>query len=445
MSSSPIARAQSFARPLACAAVSLCLVPCIAAGQTSEELLAQPENEFRQIVKAYREHAIRDTVTYTDKRGVGDELTKSVDEFEFIFTNDDRCFIDLDEIQVYAPGNGSLYVLHDRNPLQCFRLEYEGPLTNDVFLEAMSLTPFPQIPLRLAEDPLWEFFMMAPLDIVGSGRRTIEEDRELTEIRLDGPEHKISLCADPNTRLPAFIEVRFVRGMGTAATRTIEMRSRIERLAEIDDAWFTPDLMDREMVDDLALLEPLDDIIDEGESDGVEGALEGEQGDPRVGMRIPALTFDQLGGGRVDLRDAEQALVLDLWATWCGPCIMYLPHLERAAVEAADAELPVRFYAVNVWERAESDAERVERVAAFWAEKEFSLPVLMDHESKLADELQIRGIPTTIIVRPDGIIHAVHVGADLRDPAALVRRLLDEIRDAISASEPPAREMQEDV
>lgn len=443
MCSSPIARAQSFARPLACAAVILS--PGFTLAQSGPDEVTQAEAAFLKVVKAYREHAIRDTVTYTDRRGEGEDQTRSVDEFEFIFTNDDRCFIDLDELRIYAPGDGSFYVLHDRNPLQYFRMEYEGRLTNDVFLEAMSLMPFPQIPLRLAEDPLWEFFMMAPLDIVGTGEQTIEDNRVLTEVRLDGPEHKISLCADPRSHLPAFIEVRFISGMGSVATRTIEMRSKIELLTEIDDAWFAPDLMDRQMVDDLALLEPLEDIIGTDESGGADGELEGEQGDPRVGMQLPAVTFDRLGGGRVDLRATDQALVLDLWATWCNPCIMYLPHLERAAAAAADAQMPVRFYAVNVWERADTKAERIERVTTFWEEQEFSLPVLMDHESSLADQLRVQGIPTTIIVRPDGIIHAVHVGADLRDPAALVRRLLDEIREAIAASEPPAREMQEGV
>ena len=72
---------------------------------------------------------------------------------------------------------------------------------------------------------------------------------------------------------------------------------------------------------------------------------------------------------------------------------------------------------------------------AFWEEQGFQMSTLIDHAGLLADDLQVGGIPCTVIVRPDGLVHAVHVGLDTSDPEAIVPRLLDEIRAAIEAAE----------
>lgn len=94
-------------------------------------------------------------------------------------------------------------------------------------------------------------------------------------------------------------------------------------------------------------------------------------------------------------------VVLDFWATWCGPCIEAMPVL--TAVTGTFADRDVVFYAVNVGEPADD-------VARFFADKEFKPNVLLDASATMADSFQADAIPQTVIVGKDGRIESVHVG-----------------------------------
>ena len=96
-------------------------------------------------------------------------------------------------------------------------MEYEGDLTNDVFLDNFDLFPFPQLPLvLLAEDALWEFFMLAPLEVKGCGVQTIEKTQYRTLV-LDGSESSIAMRLDPESKLMHWMQVEF-KGTGGRQT-----------------------------------------------------------------------------------------------------------------------------------------------------------------------------------------------------------------------------------
>ncbi len=95
--------------------------------------------------------------------------------------------------------------------------------------------------------------------------------------------------------------------------------------------------------------------------------------------------------------------VLDFWATWCGPCVASLPHLDALYKEFKGKG--VKFFAVN-------EQEDKSTVAKFVADTKLSIPVLMDSDGKVGDVFDPDAmIPLTVVVGKDGkVIKAGHMG-----------------------------------
>jgi thiol-disulfide isomerase/thioredoxin len=95
---------------------------------------------------------------------------------------------------------------------------------------------------------------------------------------------------------------------------------------------------------------------------------------------------------------------LDVWATWCEPCREALPLYADLAREYGPRGLKV--YAVSV------DADPA-AIAPFLAEAKVELPVLLDPEGRVAGEqLQVRMMPTSLLIDRRGVLRAVHEGFD---------------------------------
>jgi cytochrome c biogenesis protein CcmG/thiol:disulfide interchange protein DsbE len=128
-----------------------------------------------------------------------------------------------------------------------------------------------------------------------------------------------------------------------------------------------------------------------------------QRADPADGERLPAMDLPCLGPGASVVDPAEptgRPTLVNLWATWCGPCRKEMPALQDAYENHVDEVL---FLGVDT-----RDDPR--RAAEFLRELGVTYPQVVDGEGLLLEELRIRGLPVTVMLDADGLIVDRHVG-----------------------------------
>ena len=144
-----------------------------------------------------------------------------------------------------------------------------------------------------------------------------------------------------------------------------------------------------------------------------------------VGKPAPDFELELLGGSKFHLAKSKgKVVVLDFWATWCGPCLQAMPQVERVAGEFRDRD--VQLIAVNLQEAPQQITSMLERHKLHPA-------VALDRDGAVAEKYAANAIPQTVIIDRAGVVVRLFVGGGAH--------LGEQLRDALDAvlKEPGAK------
>ncbi len=140
---------------------------------------------------------------------------------------------------------------------------------------------------------------------------------------------------------------------------------------------------------------------------------------PQVGFSAPDFTLKSIDGESVTLSELKgQAVLINLWATWCPPCRAEMPTIEKMYKEYKDQGLVV--LAVDMTYQDDPSA-----VIPFAQEYALTFPILLDDKAQVGEAYQLRSLPSTYFINRAGVITEVIIGGPMAE--ALLRTRIEQI------------------
>ncbi|HEU0203684.1 MAG TPA: TlpA disulfide reductase family protein [Burkholderiaceae bacterium] len=119
-------------------------------------------------------------------------------------------------------------------------------------------------------------------------------------------------------------------------------------------------------------------------------------------QRAPDFTLRTLNGPNLRLQEQRgQVVMVNFWATWCGPCLVEMPHLNRLYEKYRSSGFVL--LGVNIDEDSRQAATLANRLG-------LRFPVLLDAEKKVSRLYDLSTMPSTVLIDRDGRVRHIHRG-----------------------------------
>ena len=155
-----------------------------------------------------------------------------------------------------------------------------------------------------------------------------------------------------------------------------------------------------------------DQKVEEFTSEGGE-----EKQQELVGQSAPVFAGKDLDGKEVRLADLKgRVVLLDFWATWCGPCVQVLPEVQKVADHFA--KQPVTVLGIN-----QDAGGSGKRLVKFLEKKQVKYRQVLDGNSEISSQYYVQGIPCMVLIDKKGVIQAIDVGFSSGGESELIAKI----------------------
>jgi peroxiredoxin len=121
-----------------------------------------------------------------------------------------------------------------------------------------------------------------------------------------------------------------------------------------------------------------------------------------IGQPAPDFTLKDMQGKNFNLTEQRGNIILiNFWASWCGPCRKEMPVLQELQDKYQD--LGVQVWGINVEQENQAGKD-------FLANLDLSFSIFFDETNKLSETYDVQAMPTTVLVDRDGIVRYVYRG-----------------------------------
>jgi thiol-disulfide isomerase/thioredoxin len=422
--------------------------PTTADGPKSPPIDPEAKARLDALIAAYRAlpaYADHGEVSLVVK--VGDRELKQVQKARIGFARPNRLDVRTDLVRVVSDGSNVTAVV---SPLKKYLVAPApkkfaesslrgGPLGSIEFGGVAGLPLVHVLNLAIGDEPERLIYDFSPKVLAEADQ--VVDGVSYRVLRLDESDnHDWRFLIDPRSGLIAFVDL-VVEGDATRSS-IAGGDTHVESLR-----WSAGSVSTEVPGPDAFAFKPPTGFTQVGKLEGAAAAPRVEaQAHPMVGKPAPDFSLDVLDGpgkfrkvSRADL--AGKVVLIDFWATWCGPCLKELPDVQKLIESYGQAGKEVVVLALSI-DRAEAGDlnEARGKVEATLKEMKLTLAaeganpvglVALDPLGKVAEGYGVEAIPFVVLVDAKGVVRAVHVGLTARE-------VLAEEVDALLAGKPLA-------